>query len=66
MISGQTDPERLARLARGKLKVKHHQLVEALTGRFNDHHRFLAPRVGWGWAFGAAFSAQPRAIPGDG
>ena len=42
MISGQTDPERLARLARGKLRVKHHQLVEALTGRFNDHHRFLA------------------------
>jgi transposase len=42
MIDGQTDPERLAQLARGKLKVKHDQLVEALTGRFSDHHRFLA------------------------
>ncbi len=42
MIGGQTDPHQLARLARGRLKVKHDQLVEALTGRFTDHHRFLA------------------------
>jgi transposase len=41
LIDGQTDPQRLAQLARGKLKVKHDQLVEALTGRFSDHHRFL-------------------------
>lgn len=42
LIGGQTDPHQLARLARGRLKVKHDQLVEALTGRFTDHHRFLA------------------------
>ncbi len=41
MIKGQTDPQQLAQLARGKLKLKHDQLVEALTGSFTDHHRFL-------------------------
>jgi transposase len=42
MISGQTNPEQLARLARGKLTVKHDQLIEALTGRFSEHHQFMA------------------------
>lgn len=31
MIEGETDPHRLARLARGRLKVKHDQLVESLS-----------------------------------
>jgi transposase len=42
LIAGQRDPEVLARLARGRMKVKHHALVEALTGRFDDHHGELA------------------------
>jgi transposase len=41
MVSGQTDPEQLASLAHGRLTAKHDRLVEALTGRFSDHHRFL-------------------------
>lgn len=41
MVHGQTDPEALAQLARGRLTAKHDQLVEALTGRFTPHHGFL-------------------------
>ncbi len=32
----------LAELARGRLRVKHAALVQALTGRFDDHHAELA------------------------
>ena len=32
----------LAGLARGRMKAKHAALVEALTGRFDDHHAELA------------------------
>jgi transposase len=42
LIAGQRDPKVLASLARGKLKAKHAALVEALTGRFDDHHAELA------------------------
>ncbi len=42
LIQGQRDPRVLAGLARGKLKAKHGALVEALTGRFDDHHAELA------------------------
>jgi transposase len=41
LISGQTDPETLADLARGRLRSKHDQLVSALHGRFTAHHAFL-------------------------
>jgi transposase len=41
LVEGQSDPEHLAGLARGRLKAKHEQLVEALHGRVTDHHRFL-------------------------
>jgi hypothetical protein len=37
LITGQRDPKRLAGLARGQMKIKHAALVEALTGRFDDH-----------------------------
>jgi hypothetical protein len=33
---------KLAGLARGRMKAKHGSLVEALTGRFDDHHGALA------------------------
>jgi transposase len=42
LIAGQRDPRRLADLARGRMRTKHGALVEALTGRFDDHHAELA------------------------
>ncbi|HMB08918.1 MAG TPA: IS110 family transposase, partial [Isosphaeraceae bacterium] len=42
LIAGERDPRRLAGLARGRLKSRHTELVEALTGRFDDHHAELA------------------------
>jgi transposase len=42
LIAGERDPRALARLARGRLQVKHAELVQALTGRFDDHHAELA------------------------
>jgi transposase len=42
LIAGERDPRRLAGLARGKLKAKQAMLVEALTGRFDEHHAELA------------------------
>jgi len=42
LIAGQRDPEELAELALGKLKKKNAALIEALTGRFDDHHALLA------------------------
>jgi transposase len=42
LIAGQRDPKALAELARGRLRGKHQALLEALTGRFDDHHAELA------------------------
>jgi transposase len=42
LIQGERDPEALAGLARGRLRVKHAALVAALTGRFDEHHAFVA------------------------
>jgi len=42
LIGGQRDPRRLAALACGRMRAKHAALVEALTGRFSDHHAYLA------------------------
>ncbi len=42
LIAGERDPRVLAGLARGRMKMKHHALVEALTGRFDAHHAELA------------------------
>jgi transposase len=42
MIAGQRDPGKLAGLARTRMKAKHDDLVEALTGMFDDHHGELA------------------------
>ena len=41
LIAGERDPRRLAGLARGRMKPKQGALVEALTGRFDDHHAEL-------------------------
>jgi transposase len=42
LIAGERDPEVLAGLAKGRMRVKHAALVEALTGRFDGHHAELA------------------------
>jgi transposase len=42
LIDGQRDPAALADLAKRRLRSKIPALTEALTGRFSDHHAFLA------------------------
>ena len=42
LIAGERDPHALADMALGKLRPKHAALVEALNGRFDDHHAELA------------------------
>jgi transposase len=42
LIAGERDPRVLAELARGPMRGKRAALVEALTGRFDDHHAELA------------------------
>lgn len=42
LIAGERDPEKLADLALGKLRVKRAALIEALTGQFDDHHATIA------------------------
>jgi transposase len=41
LIGQESDPGVLANLAKGRMRSKIDQLTEALTGRFNDHHRFM-------------------------
>jgi transposase len=41
LVAGETDPERLAKLAKGSLTPKVKPLTEALRGRFTSHHAFL-------------------------
>lgn len=45
MIDGERDPQKLAALAKGKLRGKIPQLSEALTGSFDDHHARLARSI---------------------
>jgi transposase len=45
MLGGETDANRLAELAQGRLREKLPQLREALTGHLTDHHRFLLARL---------------------
>ena len=41
LIDGETDPDRLADLTRGRLKATRADLLDALHGRVTDHHRFM-------------------------
>jgi transposase len=41
LVAGETDPERLAGLVRGRVKASRADLVAALHGRVTAHHRFL-------------------------
>jgi transposase len=38
LIAGERDPQKLADLALGRLRAKNAALVDALTGRFSEHH----------------------------
>jgi transposase len=40
LIAGERDPERLADLACGRMRSKNAALIDALTGRFSEHHAF--------------------------
>jgi transposase len=42
LIAGERDPKALADLAHGRLNAKRASLIEALNGRFDDHHADLA------------------------
>jgi hypothetical protein len=42
LITGNRDPAALADLAKRRLRPKIPALTEALSGRFTDHHAFLA------------------------
>ena len=41
LMEGQTSPEQMAELARGRLREKREELVKALSGRVKPHHRFV-------------------------
>ena len=41
LVAGETDPQRLADLTRGRQKATRADLVDALHGRITDHHRFM-------------------------
>jgi transposase len=41
LVAGETNPDRLAELARGRLKASRADLAAALHGRVTAHHRFL-------------------------
>lgn len=41
IIDGEQDPMILANLAKGRLKIKKQELILALEGHLNEHHRFM-------------------------
>jgi transposase len=45
LVSGTTDPEVLADLAKGRLRKKIPALREALEGHFSSHHAFMVGRI---------------------
>ncbi len=45
LLTGETDPEVLAELARGRLREKKELLVQALQGELQAHHRFMVAEL---------------------
>jgi transposase len=41
LVAGETDPEKLAELTKGRLKAPRQTLLEALRGHVRAHHRFV-------------------------
>ncbi len=45
LVGGERDPLVLAEMARTSMRGKIPRLVEAFTGRFDDHHAFLLAKM---------------------
>ena len=45
LVTGERDAAKLAGLALGVLRKKHDQLVQALSGKVNDHHRLMLGKL---------------------
>ena len=45
LVTGEQDAAKLADLALGVLRKKHDQLVQALSGKVNDHHRLMLGKL---------------------
>jgi len=45
LVTGERDAAKLAGLALGVLRKKHDQLVQALSGKVNDHHRLMLEKL---------------------
>ena len=45
LIRGERDGRVLAELARGRMRLKRGDLAQALVGRFDEHHAFLAEMI---------------------
>jgi hypothetical protein len=66
MINGESDPLRLADLAKGKMRRKIPDLAQALTGHFDANHAQLAHSMlrlsdrRREWFAAARFDAAPR------
>jgi len=45
IVAGQTDPQAMAELAKGRLRAKLPQLQQALSGRIQPHQRFLLAQM---------------------
>lgn len=45
LVAGETDPQALSELARGRMRSKLAQLEEALQGRFNRHHALIVGEI---------------------
>ena len=45
MSEGESDPEKLAGLTKGRLRAKHEQLVESLEGNLSEHQRWLLKQL---------------------
>jgi transposase len=51
IIEGETDPERLAKMARRRMRSKIPELSLALEGKVRDHHRDMLRRLMRHWSF---------------
>ncbi len=45
LVAGQTEPEKLANLAKGRMRNKLPELEEALQGRFSRHHALVVGEI---------------------
>jgi transposase len=58
MVKGETDPEKLADLALGRLREKRADLIEALRGRIRAHHQEMLRLLMAQWRFSDALRGE--------